>query len=377
MYVAVRSAARARSRAFVVSIVGTLALLASLVAASSAFALAQVDASPAGQVTQTAATLREDVNPTGETVSDCHFDYGTTTEYGASAPCSPAPGGGATPVKVTARIEGLAEATVYHFRLVATTESGTAQSGDQKFETFPAESPPEFGHCVFIGNGTGHFENRGCTKSGGSQNYEWYPAFGSAIPLFYTRLKIEMKPKTEVQLHIGGGQVIACTNEKEVPVGEHTGNKTIGEVVLTFTGCHLGEAGTCQSAGAEAGEVATSSLAGEIALTSKSALGPLKDKVGLLLKPESGEVFATFSCGGTPVTVRGSVIGEAKTNSSTKKPPLKFVIGKTGSQQPTHFLGGEEHVLTTQVGEGPFERSALSFSAIFQGATNVEISTLW
>ena len=37
---------------------------------------------PASSVTQTSATLNATVNPNGQTVSDCHFEYGTTTSYG-------------------------------------------------------------------------------------------------------------------------------------------------------------------------------------------------------------------------------------------------------------------------------------------------------
>ena len=39
----------------------------------------------ASSVTQTAATLNATVNPNGGEVSECEFEYGTTTSYGKTA----------------------------------------------------------------------------------------------------------------------------------------------------------------------------------------------------------------------------------------------------------------------------------------------------
>ena len=47
-----------------------------------------VETTTASSLTQTAATLNATVNPNGATISDCHFEYGTATSYGASAPCT-------------------------------------------------------------------------------------------------------------------------------------------------------------------------------------------------------------------------------------------------------------------------------------------------
>ena len=68
------------------------------------------------------ATLNGTVNPKGEAVSECRFEYGTDARPTAKTP--PAPGAGAIgegndPVPVNADIAGLDKGTVYHFRLVA------------------------------------------------------------------------------------------------------------------------------------------------------------------------------------------------------------------------------------------------------------------
>ncbi len=61
----------------------------------------------ASAVTRSAATLNATVNPEGEAVSECRFEYGATTAYGASVPCASAPGAGTAPVAVSAAIASL------------------------------------------------------------------------------------------------------------------------------------------------------------------------------------------------------------------------------------------------------------------------------
>src|SRR5262249_44305456 len=75
----------------------------------------------ASTVAQAAATLNASVNPEGHGVSECKFEWGTTTSYGSSAPCSSMPGSGTTPVAVSAPITGLSNKTTYHFRISAAT----------------------------------------------------------------------------------------------------------------------------------------------------------------------------------------------------------------------------------------------------------------
>jgi hypothetical protein len=86
--------------------------------------------------TQTTATLSARVNPDGQTITECKFEYGTSTSYGSSAPCKTLPGSGSSPVAVSASIgAGLAENTEYHFRITATNAAGTAKGEDVTFRT--------------------------------------------------------------------------------------------------------------------------------------------------------------------------------------------------------------------------------------------------
>jgi hypothetical protein len=96
-------------------------------------------------VTQSSATLSASVNSNGTALSGCHFDYGSSTTYGESAPCAPMPGSATSPVEVLASIGGLAPGTPYHFRIVATNSDGTSAGADQIFTTQPIasqERPP-------------------------------------------------------------------------------------------------------------------------------------------------------------------------------------------------------------------------------------------
>src|SRR5205807_2554617 len=86
---------------------------------------------PASAVTQTAATLNATVNPNGSEVSECKLEYGTTTSYGSSAPCTPAPGSGSSAVAVSATVSGLTTNTTYHFRISATNAGGASTGADQ------------------------------------------------------------------------------------------------------------------------------------------------------------------------------------------------------------------------------------------------------
>ncbi|MEA2315473.1 MAG: virginiamycin lyase, partial [Solirubrobacteraceae bacterium] len=89
----------------------------------------------ASVIAQTTATLNAKVNPNGSNVTACSFEYGTTTSYGSSAPCSSLPGSGSSPVVVSAAISGLTANTTYHFRISATNATGTSKGADASFKT--------------------------------------------------------------------------------------------------------------------------------------------------------------------------------------------------------------------------------------------------
>ena len=94
-------------------------------------------------VTQSTATLSAKVNPRGGAVSNCHFELGMSISYGTNLSCLTPPNEAATDVSETRSLTGLAPATTYHYRLVVTTNAGTAEGDDVEFTTASPPSEPE------------------------------------------------------------------------------------------------------------------------------------------------------------------------------------------------------------------------------------------
>jgi len=84
-------------------------------------------------VSPTGATLNGTVAPNGVATS-WHFDYGTSTSYGASTPTRSA-GAGTGSKSVVETLGGLTPGTTYHYRLVASSASGTTAGADRTFTT--------------------------------------------------------------------------------------------------------------------------------------------------------------------------------------------------------------------------------------------------
>ncbi len=92
-------------------------------------------------LTQTSATLNARVNPNGQNVTECTFEYGTSTSYGSKAPCNSLPGPGESPVAVSAKVAGLTPNTEYHFRIVTKNAGGTIEGSDVTFHTLRVAAP--------------------------------------------------------------------------------------------------------------------------------------------------------------------------------------------------------------------------------------------
>ena len=79
-------------------------------------------------------------------VGECRFEYGPTSSFGSSVPCTQSSIPGPAPVAVSASLGGLSANSTYHFRIVARTAGGTSGGGDLEFKTaaepFPPGQPP-------------------------------------------------------------------------------------------------------------------------------------------------------------------------------------------------------------------------------------------
>ena len=126
----------------------------------------QVTIGVATGVTGTKATLNGTVDPNGLELTECKFEYGTTTSYGQSVPCAESPaeiGSGTDPVAVHADITGLTpNGAKYNLRLVAAnpgTGNGphTVKSTNESLttiETVTTEPPSEVTGTAATLNGT-------------------------------------------------------------------------------------------------------------------------------------------------------------------------------------------------------------------------------
>jgi hypothetical protein len=322
----------------------------------------------ASAVTQSSATLNATVNPNGATVSDCHFNYGTSTSYGSSVPCTTLPGSGTSPVAVSAPLTGLIAKTTYHFQIVATNATGTGEGTDQ---TFTTANPPEFGRCVKLAKGVkGRYSTAACTVPATSLKfaYEWELGPGPKAK-FTTKLK----ESTLATFETIKKKLVVCKGETST--GEYTGLNTVGNVVFTFTGCEMAGA-KCTSAGAEEGEVLTNTLEGALGIEKTSPEGPVKNKIALDLFPVGGTgPLVEFSCGATPVVITGSVLNTVLANKMALSGTVKYAA-VSGKQKPEKFEGLPKDVLETAFGEAPFEQSALKLVTVQTNEEKIEINSV-
>ena len=95
----------------------------------------------ATNLTATGATLHATINPRNSPTT-YHFNYGTSTAYGNTAPSPDAQGGsgGEEPVEVS--ITGLEPSTTYHFQIIANNGTGGPIEGED--QTFTTPPPPPF-----------------------------------------------------------------------------------------------------------------------------------------------------------------------------------------------------------------------------------------
>jgi phosphodiesterase/alkaline phosphatase D-like protein len=93
----------------------------------------------AATIGRTGATFSAYVTPDDSEVTECFFEYGTVPgELSDRVACSPSPGAGSEPVSVHGSVSGLAESTVYYYRVVARNGYGSEHGGRTNFETLPS-----------------------------------------------------------------------------------------------------------------------------------------------------------------------------------------------------------------------------------------------
>lgn len=149
-----------------------------------------------------------------------------------------------------------------------------------------------------------------------------------------------------------GGKIRTVHCTANTSSGEINTATSVKNVTVKFTGCTtsgpFGNAWTCTSTGANSGEVRTVDLKGTLVyLTAGSS------KVGVVLSPESGTAFASFTCKGIflseTLTVSNAVIGEL-TPVNTLTNAFTLTFGQTGGHQsPETYLASSGCAATKAV----------------------------
>jgi hypothetical protein len=135
-----------------------------------------------------------------------------------------------------------------------------------------------------------------------------------------------------------GSETMTCT--KSTATGEVTGVKTVGKLVVKFTGCTTSGSGksgcAANSAGRTGGEIVTNALEGELGTvkTAEAASG-----VGLLLKPETGKTWTTLV--GDECTAEAKITGTVAAEVATvgkKQATNKLVLSDPSGKQAIHSI---------------------------------------
>lgn len=233
-------------------------------------------------------------------------------------------------------------------------------------------SPPEFGRCIKTTGGK--YEDAGCTTVGNlsGKSFEWYAAFESAHPLEKTGFTTAIKEGTVAELETVAGTVITCTGESGT--GKYTGNKTIGSMSVTFTGCSAFET-SCASAGSPSGTIVTATLEGIIGVEELGA-EPALNKIGQDVYPvgHSGPV-GEFKCAGLPVVLTGAVISPVPANIMRLTTTVK-AKALNGKQKPERFVEGATEVLKATINGGTPEQAGESMTTNQTNEEKVEINSV-
>jgi hypothetical protein len=191
-------------------------------------------------------------------------------------------------------------------------------------------SAPEFGRCIKFKPSEkpykGNYTNSGCTTKSETKEgkFEWLPGV-EANDFTGTGGVLNLEG-------VSPSNRIRC--ESSAIAGEYSGTKEVKNVSLTLTGCKLETVRVCSLEPEFGKPIKLTGLEGVIGLDEVTGTY----NAGLdLFKPGRGTI-AELYCGGVIIAIRGSVIGQMKTDKMLSKPLLKYVGGR-GFQTPSHLEG--------------------------------------
>jgi phosphodiesterase/alkaline phosphatase D-like protein len=297
-------------------------------------------------VEATEATLRGSVDANGVQVTACVFEYGTTTAYGSTAPCSPAPGSAGEAVKVAATVSGLLPLTSYHYRIVAENSLGRGTGGDQMLTTPPARAPtleltapnPLTSSSATL-NGTVNTHGRAASEC--EFEYGPTPAYGSRAAC--TPMPGTSTSAVAVSAAIGGLTPLSTYHYRLVAANE--GGRSASKDASFSTpspppSVTVGEAGSVEP-------------------TSATLTGTVNPNGGQVTSCEfeygvEGTSGSTAPCavlpgsGTSPVPVSAAIAGLKASTEYRFKLIAKNAGGTSTSQEETFFTGAEAPIVVTE-----------------------------
>ena len=252
----------------------------------------------------------------------------------------------------------------------AIPQAGQQWNADTFSSSLEPSGPPEFGTCVKTAGGA--YTDAGCTSTGAGKNYEWYAAFGSAHPIEKTGFSATIKEGTVALLETVGKSQIVC--EGEASTGEYTGNKTVGNVVSTFTKCSAFGL-SCNTPGSAEGTIVSGALEGVLGVE-ETGVEPSQNKIGEDLYPvgHTGAI-AEFSCGSWSGSIGGSIISPVTANAMKLTTQIKTKQAK-GKQKPEAFVGETPDLLMGTLGEGSPEQAGETLVTNHANEVKVEINSV-
>ena len=90
---------------------------------------------PASNITPTGVTLNGTINA-NHAAATVTFEYGPTSKYGQTITAGQSPVSGNSMTNVSVSITGLAEGTIYHYRVKAVNSIGSTEGEDMNFTTY-------------------------------------------------------------------------------------------------------------------------------------------------------------------------------------------------------------------------------------------------
>ncbi len=224
---------------------------------------------------------------------------------------------------------------------------------------------PGYGEC-YRDAPNGDFIDSSCNVENSGKNFEWCWTAYSGLAACPGR------PwnwaNTPWQLNTAQKATFSCTSL--TGTGGFTGLGTTSATSAALNGCTLNHASTCSSLEAEPGQVRLDGIEGTLGYIDAE-----QHSVGFEL---SGPAPLEFSCGGTPVVLRGAVIGTVKANKSTAKLSIAFREAPKSVPRITGFEGEPPVALEMSIGGGPFVRAAVkaTIKQSYEGKLKTEIRCL-